>query len=42
MDVADGRGGAPFTTFSRGLKTHTSAAGPMDGAAQTRTDAFKE
>jgi hypothetical protein len=37
MDVADGRGGA-----RRGLNTQTSAAGSMDGAAQTRTDAFKE
>jgi len=35
MDVADGRGGA-----HRGLNTQTSAAGSMDGAAQT--DAFKE
>ena len=35
MDVADGRGGA-----RRGLNTQTSAAGSMDGAAQT--DAFKE
>tara|TARA_B110000285_G_scaffold219707_1_gene270610 strand:- start:241 stop:372 length:132 start_codon:yes stop_codon:yes gene_type:complete len=37
MDVADGRGGA-----RGGLKTQTSAAGSMDGEAQTRTDAFKE
>jgi hypothetical protein len=36
MDVADGLDGA-----HRGLKTHKSAEGSMDGVAQIRTDTFK-